>query len=189
MSDINPLGASVYYGGLQNATSQAAKESNKKEKTDSSKKVKFSELLKAKKPAGGTVEAFDFPPEIADMEIEDAAVFLRDAVDLAGNDVATAATTENLMKFKKTVKQFVEFVVLNNYEVKTKKRHGVSQTMQMFSKYNAKVRPKDPRMIVTTINQKLDAMTRAMLMDHKNNLQLLAQVNEIKGLIIDLMQS
>ena len=126
---------------------------------------------------------------IRDEYIEDAAVFLRDAVDLAGNDVATAATTEKLMKFKKTVKQFVEFVVLNNYEVKTKKRHGVSQTMQMFSKYNAKVRPKDPRMIVTTINQKLDAMTRAMLMDHKNNLQLLAQVNEIKGLIIDLIQS
>ena len=93
------------------------------------------------------------------------------------------------MKFKKTVKQFIEFVVLNNYEVKTKKRNGFSQPMQYFSKYNEKVRPKDPRLIVTTINQKLDAMTRAMLMDHKNNLQLLAQVNEIKGLIIDLMQS
>ena len=189
MSDINPLGASVYYGGLQNATSQAAKESNKKEKTDSSKKIKFSELLKAKNPTDATIEAYDFPPEIAEMEIEDAAVFLRDAVDLAGNDVAASATTENLLKFKKTVKQFIEFVVLNNYEVKTKKRHGVSQPMQYFSKYNEKVRPKDPRMIVTTINEKLDAMTRAMLLDHKNNLQLLAQVNEIKGLIIDLMQS
>ncbi len=189
MSDINPLGASVYYGGLQNATSQAAKESNKKEKTDSSKKVKFSELLKAKNPAGGTIETYDFPPEIADMEIEDAAVFLRDAVDLAGNDVATAATTENLMKFKKTVKQFVEFVVLNNYEVKERGKRRSSMPMQLFSKYNTTPRPKTPRMIVTTINEKLDAMTRAMLMEHKNNLQLLAQVNEIKGLIIDLMQS
>ena len=123
------------------------------------------------------------------MEIEDAAVFLRDAVDLAGNDVAAAATSENLMKFKKTVKQFIEFVVLNNYEVKTKSRRGSSQPMQYFSKYNTKPRPKDPRMIVTTINEKLDAMTRAMLIDQKNNLQLLAQVNEIKGLIVDLMQA
>jgi len=188
MSDINPLGASTYYGGLQNATSQAAKES-KKEKIDSSKKIKFSELLKSKNQTGTAIQAYDFPPEIAEMSIEDAAVFLRDAVDLAGNDVEASATTENLMKFKKSVKQFIEFVVLNNYEVKTKKRHGVSQPMQYFSKYNEKVRPKDPRMIVTTINEKLDAMTRAMLIDHKNNLQLLAQVNEIKGLIIDLMQS
>ena len=188
MSDINPLGASTYYGGLQNATSQAAKES-KKEKIDSSKKIKFSELLKAKNQGNSNIEAAGFPPEIAEMSLEDAAVFLKDAVDLAGNDVAESASTENLLKFKKSVKQFIEFVVLNNYEVKTKKRHGVSQPMQYFSKYNEKVRPKDPRMIVTTINEKLDAMTRAMLIDQKNNLQLLAQVNEIKGLIIDLMQS
>ena len=188
MSDINPLGASTYYGGLQNATSQAAKES-KKEKIDSSKKIKFSELLKAKNQGNSNIEADGFPPEIAEMSLEDAAVFLKDAVDLAGNDVAASASTENLLKFKKSVKQFIEFVVLNNYEVKTKKRHGVSQPMQFFSKYNEKVRPKDPRMIVTTINEKLDAMTRAMLIDQKNNLQLLAQVNEIKGLIIDLMQS
>ena len=188
MSDINPLGASTYYGGLQNATSQAAKES-KKEKIDSSKKIKFSELLKTKIQGSSNIEAAGFPPEIAEMSLEDAAVFLKDAVDLAGNDVAASASTENLLKFKKSVKQFIEFVVLNNYEVKTKKRHGVSQPMQFFSKYNEKVRPKDPRMIVTTINEKLDAMTRAMLIDQKNNLQLLAQVNEIKGLIIDLMQS
>ena len=188
MSDINPLGASTYYGGLQNATSQAAKES-KKEKIDSSKKIKFSELLKNKNQGSSNIEAAGFPPEIAEMSLEDAAVFLKDAVDLAGNDVAASASTENLLKFKKSVKQFIEFVVLNNYEVKTKKRHGVSQPMQYFSKYNEKVRPKDPRMIVTTINEKLDAMTRAMLIDQKNNLQLLAQVNEIKGLIIDLMQS
>ncbi|MBO4858350.1 MAG: YaaR family protein [Treponema sp.] len=188
MSDINPLGASTYYGGLQNATSQAAKES-KKEKIDSSKKIKFSELLKTKNQGSSNIEAAGFPPEIAEMSLEDAAVFLKDAVDLAGNDVAASASTENLLKFKKSVKQFIEFVVLNNYEVKTKKRHGVSQPMQFFSKYNEKVRPKDPRMIVTTINEKLDAMTRAMLIDQKNNLQLLAQVNEIKGLIIDLMQS
>ena len=188
MSDINPLGASTYYGGLQNATSQAAKES-KKEKIDSSKKIKFSELLKTKNQGSSNIEAAGFPPEIAEMSLEDAAVFLKDAVDLAGNDVAASASTENLLKFKKSVKQFIEFVVLNNYEVKTKKRHGVSQPMQYFSKYNEKVRPKDPRMIVTTINEKLDAMTRAMLIDQKNNLQLLAQVNEIKGLIIDLMQS
>ena len=188
MSDINPLGASTYYGGLQNATSQAAKES-KKEKIDSSKKIKFSELLQTKNQGSSNIEAAGFPPEIAEMSLEDAAVFLKDAVDLAGNDVAASASTENLLKFKKSVKQFIEFVVLNNYEVKTKKRHGVSQPMQFFSKYNEKVRPKDPRMIVTTINEKLDAMTRAMLIDQKNNLQLLAQVNEIKGLIIDLMQS
>lgn len=187
MADINPLGPSVYYGGLQNATSQVAKDSQK-EKVSSSKKVKFSELLKSKQ-AENTSEIYDFPPEIDGMTIEDAAVFLKDAVDLAGNDVSSSASTENLMKFKKTVKQFIEFVILNNYEVNTKNRRGLSMPLQNFSKYNTKLHQKDPRVTISTINQKLDAMTRAMLIDHKNNLKLLEQVNEIKGLIVDLLQS
>ena len=43
--------------------------------------------------------------------------------------------------------------------------------------------------IILIINEKLDAMTRGLLNNQKNNLKLLEQINEIKGLIVDLMQS
>lgn len=191
MSDINPLGASVYYGGLQNATSQAAKDA-KKEKVNSAKKIKFSELLKSKSQASESAsfaELQGFPPEIADLSIEDAAVFLKDRLDLAGNKISESATTENILEFKTSVQQFIKFVILNNYEINSKPRRGFSQPMQFFSNYNTQRRPKDPRITVSTINEKLDKMTRAMLLEHKNNLELLAQVNEIKGLIVDLMQA
>ena len=39
------------------------------------------------------------------------------------------------------------------------------------------------------INEKLDALARETLSTQMNNLKLLAQVNEIKGLIVDLMSS
>ena len=42
---------------------------------------------------------------------------------------------------------------------------------------------------VRTINEKLDALTRETLSNQMNNLKLLAQVNEIKGLIVDLMSA
>lgn len=188
MADINPLGASTYYSGVQNATSQAAKE-QKKEKITSANKIKFSELLKSKSTTDSDVNVTGFPPEIAEMSLEDAAVFLKDRVDIAGDKVSASATTENLMEFRESVKQFIQFVVLNNYEIHKKEKRGFSSPMQYFSNYNTKKRPKDPRVIIPTINEKLEAMTRGTLQNQKNNLQLLAQINEIKGMIVDLMQS
>ena len=191
MSDITPLGASTYYGGLQNATSQAAKNAQK-EKTSSASKVKFSEILKSgsKTQAERDVEAAGFPPEIAGMSIEDAAVFLKDAVDTAGNKLAEAATTENIVAFRDSVRQFIKYIVENNYlEHKKEFRHKLSAPQQIFSKYNTKPRPKDPRVIIETINQKLDSMVRDTLTQQSSNLKILERANEIKGLIVDLMQA
>ena len=190
MSEINPLGASTYYGGLQNATSQAAK-NLQKEKTSTTSRVKFSDILKAgsKTQAEREAEAAGYPAEIATMSTEDAAVFLKDAVDTAGNRLSEAATTENIMAFRDSVRLFIKYVVENNYIEHKKTRRGMSTPKQIFSKYNTKLRPKDPRMIIETINQKLDSMVRDTLTLQANNLKILEKADEIKGLIVDLMQA
>ena len=90
MSDINPLGASTYYSGLQNATNQAAKDS-KKEKINSAGRTKFTDLLKANKDSSSELSTQGYPPEIANMSLDDAAVFLRDIVDVAGNNLLAVA--------------------------------------------------------------------------------------------------
>ena len=192
MSDINPLGASSYYSGLQNATSQAAKDAKKNEKTSSTKKISFSELKKSfsKTEAEREAEAAGYPAEIAKLSIEDAAVFLKDEVDKAGNKLSENQSAENIAEFKRTVKLFIKYVVENNYvEHKKELRGKFSRPMQMFSKYNDRTRPKDPRVIIQTINQKLDSMVRDTLTMQSNNLKILQQADEIKGLIIDLMQA
>ncbi|MBO4629104.1 MAG: YaaR family protein [Treponema sp.] len=192
MSDINPLGASSYYSGLQNATSQAAKDAKKNEKTSSTKKISFSELKKSfsKTEAEREAEAAGYPAEIAKLSIEDAAVFLKDEVDKAGNKLSENQSAENIAEFKRTVKLFIKYVVENNYvEHKKELRGKFSRPMQMFSKFNDRTRPKDPRVIIQTINQKLDSMVRDTLTMQSNNLKILQQADEIKGLIIDLMQA
>ena len=192
MSDINPLGASTYYAGLQNATSQAAKDAKKNEKSSSVSKLNFSELKKSfsKTEAERQAEAAGYPPQIAKLSIEEAAVFLKDQVDKAGNKLSENQSTENIAEFRNAVRLFIKYIVENNYvEHKKELRGRLSKPMQMFSKFNDKKRPKDPRVIIETINQKLDSMVRDTLTLQNKNLKILEHANEIKGLIVDLIQA
>ena len=161
MSDINPLGASSYYSGLQNATSQAAKDAKKNEKTSSTKKISFSELKKSfsKTEAEREAEAAGYPAEIAKLSIEDAAVFLKDEVDKAGNKLSENQSAENIAEFKRTVKLFIKYVVENNYvehkkELRGKKKNanaafardspGVASPCARFAADNEKGSPRRP---------------------------------------------
>ena len=191
MSDINPLGASTYYSGLQNATSQAAKDAKKNEKTSSTNKISFSEIKKSfsKTEAEREAEAAGYPPEIAKLSIEEAAVFLKDKVDEAGNNLSENQSTENILEFRNTVRLFIKYIVDNNYIENKKKLHGSARPAQFFSKFNEMPRPRDPRVMINIINQKLDDMVRDTMSLQKNNLKILQQADEIKGLIVDLMQA
>jgi uncharacterized protein YaaR (DUF327 family) len=192
MSDINPLGASSYYSGLQNATSQAAKDAKKNEKKGSVSKLSFSELRKSFSQTEAEREALaaGYPPEIAKLSIEEAAVFLKDEVDKAGNKLAENSNAQNIAEFRNAVRLFIKYIIENNYiEHKKEMKGKFSMPMQRFSKFNDIPRPKDPRVIIQTINEKLDSMVRDTLTMQSNNLKILQQADEIKGLIVDLMQA
>ena len=47
-----------------------------------------------------TFSTVGFPPEISTMSIEEAAIFLKDRVDIAGEDLAFELNDENIEKFK-----------------------------------------------------------------------------------------
>ena len=199
MAEIDSLNANYYFAGVQNAQNGKITRNTKKEeisKTGQAKRLKFSELLH------GTDEEPEFiavglPPEVADMSLDDAAVYLADAVSNAGNDFSDNQTQENLEKFKQSVSQFIRFVVTNNFEVTSRKKTRLGKEMInpspsslfSFSKYSVPPRKVNPKYQIQVINEKLDALTRETLSNQMNNLKILAQVNEIKGLIVDLMSS
>lgn len=187
MNEIDSLGASFLYASTQHATSEASKE-KKKERVSSTKNSVFSKVLKTQQEE----QAFSLnglPPEIANLEIEEAAIYLRDKVDLAGKDLALNVNTENLAKFKESISQFINFMVQTNFEVSKKQMRGFSKPVNYFSTYNTQPHAKDPRVQIQVINQKLDEMTKDVLYCQANNLKILKQIDEIKGLIIDLMSS
>ena len=197
MAEIDSLGANYYYSGVQNASNEAIKRNTKKEevrKTESGKKLDFGKLLRGEETEEPPFIAEGLPPEVKTMSIDDAAVYLADAVSLAGNDFSSNQNPENLERFKTAVSQFIRFVVVNNFSVNNinspkKRRQQQPPRLFVFSDYS--LPPGKPRQKVTIeiINQKLDALARETLSNQAENLKILAQVNEIKGLIIDLMSS
>ena len=198
MAEIDSLGANYYYSGVQNATNEAIKRNTKKEeirKADKAKKLDFGKLLKGDDVEEPQFIADGLPVEVRSMSIDDAAVYLADAVSLAGNDFSGEQTQENLEKFKTAVSQFIRFVIVNNFSVDIKKRRArpgkarQPSRLFVFSDYSMPPANPKPRVSIEVINEKLDALARETLSAQSNNLKILAQVNEIKGLIVDLMSA
>ena len=199
MAEIDSLGTNYYYSGVQNASNEAIKRNTKKEdvrKAGSARKLDFGKLLKGQETEEPQFVAEGLPPEVAAMSIDDAAVYLADAVSIAGNNLSEELTKENLEQFKTSVQQFVRFVVANNFEVKShRKKNRLGKDMlvpsrtNFFSNYSLPPHRIDPKYQIQVINEKLDALARETLSNQMNNLKILAQVNEIKGLIVDLMSS
>ena len=198
MAEIDSLGANYYYSGVQNATNEAIKRNTKKEeirKADKAKKLDFGKLLKGDEVEEPQFIADGLPIEVRSMSIDDAAVYLADAISLAGNDFSGEQTQENLEKFKTAVSQFIRFVIVNNFSVDIKKRKArpgkarQPSRLFVFSDYSMPPANPKPRVSIEVINEKLDALARETLSAQSNNLKILAQVNEIKGLIVDLMSA
>ena len=197
MAEIDSLGTNYYYSGVQNSSNEIIKRNTRKEetqKTGSARRVKFGELLKGSEEVEPQFIAEGLPPEVRAMSIDDAAVYLADAVSIAGDGFAEEQTQQNLDQFKKAVSQFIRFVIENNFNVSNinspkKRRPQQPPRLFVFSDYS--VPPGKPRQKVSiqVINEKLDALARETLSNQMNNLKILAQVNEIKGLIVDLMSS
>jgi len=200
MAEIDSLGTNYYYSGVQNASNEAIKRNTKKEevKKAGGKKVSFAKLMQGEEAEESqfVTEGLNLPPEVAAMSIDEAAVFLADAVSMAGNALSENLTQENLDQFKTSVRQFITFIVNNNFEVKNHKQQLRPKKGQLppsrlfyFSDYNVRPKTTETRFKIDVINKKLDELARETLSNQSGNLNLLAQVNEIKGLIVDLMSS
>lgn len=193
MAEIDSLGSGFYYAGVQNSqNSNEALKNKKTEGSQKSSKTRFSSLLKSQTEGESEIKGADeISEQLKTMSIESAVVFLRDRVDSAGNDFSDEMTQENLEKFKEAVGQFIKYIVENNFEVTSRqsRRPQFVSPIGIFSTYNTKPHLKDPKVQITVINEKLDDLTRDMLNNQRNNLKILQQVNEIKGLVIDLLRA
>lgn len=196
MAEIDSLSNNYYYSGVHASSNEAIKRNQKKEEVSKSKKSKFTDFLKTKEETEAQFSVIGMPPEIAKMTIDEAVVYLKDAVDLAGNSLSEEVTTENIQNFKQAVSQFITFVVNNNFEVSSRRKKNrlgkdmiVPSRTNFFSNYSLPPHKIDPKYQINIINQKLDELTQATLQGNMNNLKILAQVDEIKGLIVDLMSA
>lgn len=173
--------AGLYFSAVNSIASRRAAEAQKNEKaqkTDKPKRTLFSSAME-KARVEFALEKDGFPREIAGLDMEEAAVYLKDQADMAADRLKEHQTPEEFASYRKKVSQFLRYLAKNNFEVKKRERRGLTK----------KGKPLDPQFKITIISQKLDEMAHWLLHSHKEAFALLARVNEISGLLVDLMAS
>ena len=181
MEGVDSLGQGLFFNASQlvaNQNAQRAQKNSKSTKTQSTGKKTFSSALE-KSIAEQEMRLAGLPTEIAGMEVEEAAIFLKDAADIAADKLKESQMPEVLAEYRKAVGQFIKFVVKNNYNIVKHDPTKLSQRRGI----------KDPKTEIVIINQKLDDLARWLLSSHREQIELLSRIDEIDGLLVDLMAS
>ncbi len=175
--EIESASGLYFSAATQAAVAQAQKAEKDKDaqKAEKTKKKVFSNALeKAREEIALQKEGF--PKEIAGMDTEEAAIYLKDEADMAGDRLKDNQTPEEFASYRKKVSQFLRFVEKNSYDVKKKERR-------------VRTKSRKPQYTIVVINEKLDEMAKWLLSSHRDAFKLLARVDEIKGMLVDLMAS
>lgn len=176
MAGVDPITQGLFFTATQAASAQSAVQAKKKEEVGKTKKSTFSKAVD-KANEEQTLLQEGLPLEIAGMTEDEAVIFLKDAADIAGNKLRTTMLPSVYADYRQKVSQFLKFIVKNNFEIIRHQPPGRTRKNKDLS----------PQFQVIVINKKLDEMAEWLLHDHKDNLQLLAKVDEIKGMLVDLM--
>ncbi len=185
MPGVESLGQNAYFNVAQAVASQTAAQTSRKEAAEKTNKTGKKSFASAYEKSLAEKELLDagLPAEIAGMEIEEAAIFLKDKADIAADKLLESQLPEVFAEYRQSVSQFVRFIVRNNFDVV---KHNPSKLMIRRHKMDPR-KSIDPKVTVQVVNQKLDDLARWLLSSQKKQLGLLAKVNEINGLLVDLM--
>lgn len=157
--DIGSLGA---FNGLNSGTLKA----DKKEKI---KKKSFGLFSEKMKEAEGAADR-------AVLDGSETLEKLMDDVFVQGEKLVNDPALGNLKAYKKSVGLFFKYVIKNglSYAVKEGRLNPVTFERKCYS-------------LISVVNSKLDSIARGVLTEQRAQLNLLETVEEINGLIVDLV--
>ena len=167
---------SLYFAATQEAARQKAREASKNSKTATAKKSVFANSLQ-KKQEEFNLASEGLPIELAGMEIEEAIVFLKDELDSAGDKLASDQSLEQIENYRKKLSNFMKYVTRKIYK---RKKRG-------FPLIDTKTGKPAYFVQIQVINEKLETLTNDIIYNHSKNLNILAKIEELNGLIVDLL--
>lgn len=161
----------------KNQAAQQTAEQAEKKKVERSLPVRnlFSDMLKKKEDE----ERFSIegmPPEIAKMNFDEALSYLMDQVTLAGDELKKNPYGDTFPKYRQKVAQFFRFVEKRAYDIEEVEVRRTARRPNPKKKY-----------IIKVVDDKLDQLARDILYNQADQLTMLAKVDEINGLLVDLI--
>ena len=152
---------------LNPALQQKAGARKTKDELKTKRKTFFSDVLESSvREAGELGPIMKMPPS------EEALTELMDAVHSPGSDLIDRPFHDEILRYKKAVRNFVNYVVENSFVIEksqTRRRGKVKIHVQ-----------------IQVIDRKLEELAAAILSGHAKQLDRVSKVDEIKGLLVDL---
>ena len=168
-----PDSSNIFYNPAtyENAKAELKKAQDKEIKGP--KKAKFSSILEneVKSEATETREIRDLPPSQENLEL------LLDDVHNSGDILKQRPFPEEIKQYKKAVRNFLHYIIENGYAVE---KHISPNTNVL--------KPKKIHTIVQVVDQKLEQLAAGILSGQLTQLNILARVDEINGILVDLLQ-
>ena len=172
----NQIESSNYAAGVTVQPSLQSKAAQSEK--DKKKLNKFKEMLWSVLPETHSEHEADVIEQLSKLPQEEAVSLLQDAVRSAGDALRTRQNPETILRYKQAVKNFIGYIAREAYTVTTRTHLRRDKTNHL--------KPRSFTQIVI-INEKLDRFAGELLYDQKNQLYILERLEEIYGLIIDLI--
>ena len=151
------------------------KKAKDKQDIRKSRKLKFTEILESSTPAG------EFGPLRELAPSEEALTELMDAVHSAGSDLKERPFPNEILQYKKAVRNFINYIVKNSYEVQQVQGLKKKIAVRGETKWKDVVYHQ-----IQVIDQKLEELAAAILSGQMNQLERVSKLDEITGLLVDL---
>ncbi|GHV70356.1 hypothetical protein AGMMS49928_17820 [Spirochaetia bacterium] len=182
---ISPLFNPLLQG---RAGAEAQKAANKSREKTALRGSRFSSIMEKAKvdSAAEAGELWDMP-ELPDSP--EAVTILQDAVQSAGDDLKNRPFPEEIQRYKRAVKNFLSFVLEKGYAAE--KIEGVPNYLK--PNYQGKrgvpeAQERKRYTIVQVVDDKLEQLAAGILTGQTTQLELLARLEEIHGILIDLLK-
>ncbi|MGP1431554.1 MAG: DUF327 family protein [Treponema sp.] len=172
----NQIESSSYAAGI--AVQRPLQSKTASSEKDKKRSNKFTEILRSVLPEPQPETEAEFLERIGSMPQEEALTLLQDAVRSAGDTLRTRQNPETILQYKQAVKHFVGYVARKAYTVVKKDQLQRDRTNNLQLRSFTQI---------VVINEKLDRFASELLYDQKNQLFILERLEEIYGLIIDLI--
>jgi uncharacterized protein YaaR (DUF327 family) len=130
----------------------------------------FSSILHTAAETEETAE-FGIDPEAANETLHE----ILDDVSALGEALVQTPTLENVRRYRDGIRQFMKYLVRNVLEVEERTS-------------GANVLKRKKYLLVKTVDEKLEALAKGFLSAQKAPLDLAGRINEINGLLIDLLR-
>lgn len=174
--------SSSYFASLasQAAVRQAGTGAGKLDKTERKKSLKFDKVLEKQQEADSLSESslLELPEELRGLPEDKILSVLLDNVSDAGDALKERPVPDNIIRYKESVRNFIKFVVSKSFEVKNSEGIKIRKGLEIRQKQYTQIQ---------IINQKLEKLAAGIMANQKDQLLILAKLEEINGLLVDLI--